>query len=166
MQVLCISDTNIISSKLIQFCVSFAFISLASVLVIKLKISIWFFFCQRNGKTRITKPKLHFVISEWSTNNDPFQHSWFDLSKPDAAYYCCPSYTTEDINVNIWYIRVINNLLIKLLHCMTGLIHYHMTNDHTRRNFGWFRTFIIPRPYYDSSHRNYFRKSSMKEVLK
>jgi hypothetical protein len=124
------------------------------------------FFCQRNGKTRITKPKLHFVISEWSTNNDPFQHSWFDLSKPDAAYYCCPSYTTEDINVNIWYIRVINNLLIKLLHCMTGLIHYHMTNDHTRRNFSWFRTFIIPRPYYDSSHRNYFRKSSMKEVLK
>ena len=36
----------------------------------------------------------------------------------------------------------------------------------TRRNFGWFRTFIIPRPYYDSSHWNYFRKSSMKEVLK
>ena len=27
----------------------------------------------------------------------------------------------------------------------------------TRRNFGWFRTFIIPRPYYDSSHWNYFR---------
>jgi hypothetical protein len=26
---------------------------------------------------------------------------------------------------------------------------------HTRRNFGWFRTFIIPRPYYDSSHWNY-----------
>jgi hypothetical protein len=36
----------------------------------------------------------------------------------------------------------------------------------TRRNFGWFRTFIKPRPYYDSSHWNYFRKSSMKEVLK
>jgi hypothetical protein len=36
----------------------------------------------------------------------------------------------------------------------------------TRRNFGRFRTFIIPRPYYDSSHWNYFRKSSMKEVLK
>ena len=36
----------------------------------------------------------------------------------------------------------------------------------TRRNFGWFRTFIIPRPYYDSSHWNYFRKFSMKEVLK
>ena len=35
-----------------------------------------------------------------------------------------------------------------------------------RRNFGWFRTFIIPRPYYDSSHWNYFRKSSMKEVLR
>ena len=32
-------------------------------------------------------------------------------------------------------------------------------------HFGWFRTFIIPRPYYDSSHWNYFRKSSMKEVL-
>jgi hypothetical protein len=29
-----------------------------------------------------------------------------------------------------------------------------------------FRTFIIPRPYYDSSHWNYFRKSSMKEVIK
>lgn len=130
MQVLCVSDTNIFSSTLIQFCVSFAFISLASVLVIKLKISIWFFFCQRNGKTRNTKPKLHFVISEWSTNNDSFEHSWFDLSKPDAAYYCCPSYTTENINVNIWYIPVINNLLIKLLHCMTGLIHYDMTNDH------------------------------------
>jgi hypothetical protein len=28
------------------------------------------------------------------------------------------------------------------------------------------RTFVIPRPYYDSSHWNYFRKSSMKEVLK
>ena len=38
--------------------------------------------------------------------------------------------------------------------------------SNTRRNFGWFRTFIIPRPYYDSSHWNYFRKSSMKEVLK
>jgi hypothetical protein len=25
----------------------------------------------------------------------------------------------------------------------------------TRRNFGWFRTFIIPSPYYDSSHWNY-----------
>ena len=38
--------------------------------------------------------------------------------------------------------------------------------DCTRRNFGWFRTFIMPRPYYDSSHWNYFWKSSMKEVLK
>ena len=36
----------------------------------------------------------------------------------------------------------------------------------TRPNFDWFRTFIKPRPYYDSSHWNYFRKSSMKEVLK
>jgi hypothetical protein len=36
----------------------------------------------------------------------------------------------------------------------------------TRCNFGWFRTFIKPRPYYDSSHWNYFRKSSMKEILK
>ena len=37
---------------------------------------------------------------------------------------------------------------------------------YTLRNFGWFRTFIIPRPYHDSSHWNYFRKSPMKEVLK
>ena len=50
----------------------------------------------------------------------------------------------------------------------------HVNSDHvpsfscldvTRRNFGWLGTFIIPRPYYDSSHWNYFRKSSMKEVL-
>jgi hypothetical protein len=35
----------------------------------------------------------------------------------------------------------------------------------TRRNFGWFRTFIIPRPYYDSSHWNYFRKSSIIKII-
>jgi hypothetical protein len=40
---------------------------------------------------------------------------------------------------------------------------YWLSN--TRRNFGWFRTFIKPRPYYDSSHWNYFRKSSMKVVF-
>ena len=45
---------------------------------------------------------------------------------------------------------------VKFLSCM----------DITRRNFGWFRTFILPRLHYDSSHWNYFRKSSMKEVLK
>jgi hypothetical protein len=39
-------------------------------------------------------------------------------------------------------------------------IYTHL--DITHRNFGWFRTFIIPRPYYDSSHWNYFWKSSMK----
>ena len=41
-----------------------------------------------------------------------------------------------------------------------------ITVDITRRNFGWFRTFIKPCPYYDSSHWIYCRKSSMKEVLK
>lgn len=108
-QVLCVSDTNIFSSRLIQFFVSFAFISLASVLVIKLKISIWFFV---NGMEKQELPNLNYILSFQNDLQTTiyFKHSWFDLSKPDAAYYCCPSYTIEDINVNILNIRIINNL--------------------------------------------------------
>jgi hypothetical protein len=49
---------------------------------------------------------------------------------------------------HVWYVQTFLNEL-----CNPNNPVVILRSRSTRRIFGWFRTFIIPRPYYDSSHR-------------
>jgi hypothetical protein len=120
---------------------------------------------------------VHFSGDPCMTLSAVWRHLFHDviLTNCDVSYRCFLILKKFYMwNICIWFQIVQSNeyVFAKLVHkenkrkfffSRDKLYVPRAAKGFTRRNFG---TLIIPRPYYDSSHWNYFRKSSMKVILK